>query len=811
MSTLRFQCPECGSTFISKNADSTEGKKVRCPKCAAVFRVESADPEADLPRRTDERPSRRQRPTEDDREDDRRAASRRRADEDERNRAPARKSREDDDDRPSSRKRRDEERRRGKKKSESKGLFSARNIIILSVFTVVAIGGVIFLDRRASRSDEAKNDKPPDTEAQVPTPFVAVGPNQFVPPVGGRPLRGQLPPVEEVEKMVPREPHVPISALDPKNAAKSDEDDPTPLAKDLDAETVERVKRATVYIRVHQADDRDASGTGFFEATSGLVMTNAHVIDMLHDGEPPKRIEVILHSGEGNKKELVLVADVVAVDRESDVAVLRPRMQGVNGSAPQGLTIAPSARVKLLQPVFVFGFPLGEGLGKDITASATSVSSLRRDRDGNLGQIQVNGGMHSGNSGGPVVNTKGQVIGVAVAVIRGTQINFAIPGDRVQDLLRGRMDQLQVREEKPRGNDIPIKIGLRSSDPLDRIAKSGVDWWIGSAELEVPPSLASGMKLPGNLTKQTLTLNYQGNGRMSEGEIVLSPPPLAGQVVWMQPWTINRFGLAVYAAGMKHAVDAPPAAQPVTLKYAPPAGRQPLEITSKASFRLAGILGEDRSLRLNLTSKLHEEAGERRPTGTTVTHFEVEKIDVAISFDERQAPPSPMIQRVTQFMSAAALTLEADARGGHVSSRVNVEKVPAESKESIERFGDQLQKSLQVMMVSLPTEEIKPGHTWLARSVVPGTGLTVFESVTMEMKFKYLGIRPSTNGKNVAVIEVNDSQDGTQARGKILVDVATGRVMQGRFAIATALQLPLEGDVMQAHGVIEIQLTRLRD
>jgi S1-C subfamily serine protease len=83
----------------------------------------------------------------------------------------------------------------------------------------------------------------------------------------------------------------------------------------------------------------------------------------------------------------------------------------------------------LLQQLFIFGFPFGESLGKEITASSTTISSIRNN------QIQVNGGMNPGNSGGPVVDVKGNVVGVAVAGIKDTNINFAIPADAVYDLI----------------------------------------------------------------------------------------------------------------------------------------------------------------------------------------------------------------------------------------------------------------------------------------------------------------------------------------------------------------------------------------
>src|SRR5258707_878005 len=87
----------------------------------------------------------------------------------------------------------------------------------------------------------------------------------------------------------------------------------------------------------------------------------------------------------------------------------------------------------------VISFPFGSNIGKEITVSTSSVSSLRKEESGALTKVQVNGGMHPGNSGGPVVDSFGNVVGVAVSILRGTQINFAVPGDYVRSIFHGRI------------------------------------------------------------------------------------------------------------------------------------------------------------------------------------------------------------------------------------------------------------------------------------------------------------------------------------------------------------------------------------
>ncbi len=61
------------------------------------------------------------------------------------------------------------------------------------------------------------------------------------------------------------------------------------------ADVAQRVKSATV--KVQAGDDSTATGSGFFEQSSGLILTNAHVVGMFREGAPPRKFEVTLNSG----------------------------------------------------------------------------------------------------------------------------------------------------------------------------------------------------------------------------------------------------------------------------------------------------------------------------------------------------------------------------------------------------------------------------------------------------------------------------------------------------------------------------------
>lgn len=215
--------------------------------------------------------------------------------------------------------------------------------------------------------------------------------------------------------------------------------DPDPVAGSPTPETVEKVKRATVRVRVQYNSGRGGSGTGFVEKKTGHVLTNAHVVGLVEPKDRgPRAIELVVNSGEGEGKEFTFGGRLIDFDKDADLALIQPTFAkvGARPVVPDGLTVPKSSAVALLQKLFVFGYPFGERLGTEITVSETSVSSLRKDQaTGKLAHIQVKGGMNPGNSGGPVVDSRGNVIGVAVAGIQGTDINFAIPGEVVQEFL----------------------------------------------------------------------------------------------------------------------------------------------------------------------------------------------------------------------------------------------------------------------------------------------------------------------------------------------------------------------------------------
>ena len=191
---------------------------------------------------------------------------------------------------------------------------------------------------------------------------------------------------------------------------------------------VERVGPAVCLIEVHHGK-KGGHGSGFAIAPDGLVITNSHVV---HDA-----MHIVAHFPDGRKYGARLIGE----DPTSDIALLR-----IDASEVPFVPLGHSAALRVGQIAIAIGNPLGF----QATVTAGVVSALGRALPSSRGRmiddvIQTDAALNPGNSGGPLLNSRGEVIGVNTAIIPGAQgICFAVAADLVRvvisDLIRfGRM------------------------------------------------------------------------------------------------------------------------------------------------------------------------------------------------------------------------------------------------------------------------------------------------------------------------------------------------------------------------------------
>ena len=195
------------------------------------------------------------------------------------------------------------------------------------------------------------------------------------------------------------------------------------------SDVVERVGPSVAAVRLHGAggaDERLGGGSGFLFTPDGFVLTNSHVV---RAGKPPTAARPELRHqvslADGREFDARWVGD----DPDTDLAVL-----SIDGLSRGSLAHAPlgrSAGLKRGQIAIAIGNPLGF----EHTVTAGIVSALGRSMRTSTGRlipdvIQTDAALNPGNSGGPLLDSNGEVIGINTAIIRGAQaICFAVAVD----------------------------------------------------------------------------------------------------------------------------------------------------------------------------------------------------------------------------------------------------------------------------------------------------------------------------------------------------------------------------------------------
>lgn len=184
-------------------------------------------------------------------------------------------------------------------------------------------------------------------------------------------------------------------------------------------QAVEKVGPAVVTV-VGELSGRPVSGSGFVISPQGFILTNNHVV------EGTTQIAVIQANGEQ------LPAKIVGTDVYADLAVLQ-----AEGEFPAVVELGNSDDLKPGETVIAIGSPLGDFVN---TVTVGVISATGRELDTGNGflmenLIQTDAAINQGNSGGPLINTTGEVVGINTLVVRGNRLSntiaeglgFAIP------------------------------------------------------------------------------------------------------------------------------------------------------------------------------------------------------------------------------------------------------------------------------------------------------------------------------------------------------------------------------------------------
>ncbi len=166
-------------------------------------------------------------------------------------------------------------------------------------------------------------------------------------------------------------------------------------------------------------------GSGFFIDDRGYIITNHHVISELVDPEYEgySRLYIKL----SNDSETRIPAKVVGWDKTLDLALLKTEI-----SAPYVYSLGSSRNLNVGKPIYAIGSPVG--LENTITSGI--ISAFDRQLLSTAAVMQIDAAVNSGNSGGPLINDKGEVQGIVFAGLASFQgLNFAIPVEYLSAIL----------------------------------------------------------------------------------------------------------------------------------------------------------------------------------------------------------------------------------------------------------------------------------------------------------------------------------------------------------------------------------------
>ena len=176
-------------------------------------------------------------------------------------------------------------------------------------------------------------------------------------------------------------------------------------------EVAERLRRSTV--QVHVANGRQADGSGVIWNPEGLIVTNAHVA---------RERRAVVELWDGRRLE----ANVVSSDTRGDLAALRTNARDLPAATP-----GDSSALRAGELVIAVGNPLGfaGALSTGVVHALGRVPGL-----GSQPWVQADVRLAPGNSGGPLADARGRVVGINAMIVRG--LGLAVPSNRVADFLK---------------------------------------------------------------------------------------------------------------------------------------------------------------------------------------------------------------------------------------------------------------------------------------------------------------------------------------------------------------------------------------
>ena len=227
-------------------------------------------------------------------------------------------------------------------------------------------------------------------------------------------------------------------------------------------EAINKVLPKTVLVEAYNYNNLKSTGSGFFykeDNKYAYILTNEHVITDCDN------IKVVLE----NDKEIE--TKLLGKDEYLDIAILRVDKKYSQGT----VKLSNSKKMNIGDTIFTIGSPLGYEYKNTVTSGIISrkdriVKTTVNDEDWPVRVIQVDASINRGNSGGPLVNTNGEVIGICSFKLNDSinNIGFAIPIEYV-------INSLELLEKGKKITPPSLNIKIANADDTNELLKNNID------------------------------------------------------------------------------------------------------------------------------------------------------------------------------------------------------------------------------------------------------------------------------------------------------------------------------------------------
>jgi S1-C subfamily serine protease len=172
---------------------------------------------------------------------------------------------------------------------------------------------------------------------------------------------------------------------------------------------------------------RPKQGSGFLINNEGYILTNFHVID------GADKVQV---TGIRGDFSVPFTAIVIAIDRLNDLALIQIKSKLISFETPP-YSITKSKNVSKAETVFALGYPMENAMGSEVKVTNGIINSITGYKQ-SISEFQISAAVQGGNSGGPLFNSRGEIIGIVSAKISSEiadQVGYAIKSDYIDFFL----------------------------------------------------------------------------------------------------------------------------------------------------------------------------------------------------------------------------------------------------------------------------------------------------------------------------------------------------------------------------------------